>query len=302
MPWKKGQRPKVITEHQATGSIASIYQEIREMLGLPYVPVPFQIFAAIPNFLELHWRAVRPLVATEEFFALGERLRADAYTRAHSYFRLPDLCDRIEDLRFSTGARREITDTIELLHHANPLVMLLMAAQLQAFDKKVGAPARATTPASPREKHERPTLIEEDRAPAPTRKLYDDIKRTTGLPVVTTDYLVMARWPDYLAAYWQVMKPIVESPLYRECAAGVSETSWSLIHELPGELALTCGELTDGGVTDEDVGMAVRITEMFVKALAGMVLNISAAKISLEGGNVAAPEIGMQEEMPRQAA
>jgi hypothetical protein len=302
MPWKKGQRPKVITEHQATGSTAEVFFEIRHSLGLPYVPVPFQIFAAIPKFLELHWAAVRPLVATEEFFALGERLRADAYTRAHSYFHVPDLCERVEDLRFSTGARHELTNAVELLQHANPLVLLLMAAQLQAFDKKVGTQPISTTPATPMEKHERPTLIEEEHAPAPTRKLYEDIKRTTGLPIVTTDYLVMARWPDFLAAYWQVMKPIVESPIYSECCVAVCDTACDLTHELPGELSLTCEQLTDAGMSDEDVGACVKITELFVKKLSGMLLNISAAKISLEGGNVAAPEIGMPEEMPRQAA
>src|SRR6266404_7495938 len=89
MPWKNGQRPKVVRENEATGTTADIYHEIRRALGLPFVPVPFQIFAAIPKFLELHWSAVGPMVATQEFFALAERVRADGYTRVHSYFRLP---------------------------------------------------------------------------------------------------------------------------------------------------------------------------------------------------------------------
>ncbi|MBI2677154.1 MAG: hypothetical protein HYX28_00050 [Candidatus Koribacter versatilis] len=302
MPWKKGQRPKVVKEQEATGSTASLYQEIRQSLGLPYVPVPFQIFAAIPRFLELHWASMRPLVATEEFFALAGRIRADGYTSAHNYFRVPDLCHRVEDLRFSTGARRELTDTVDTLHHANPLVLLLMAAQLQAFDRTVGRPNVATTPAPPLPQRERPTFIDEDHAPTPTRKLYDDIKRTTGLPIVTTGYLAMARWPDFLAAYWRVLKPILESPLYRESASAVSDTAWQLTRELPGEIKLTCDDLTDAGMTDEDVGACVRITELFVKHLGGMVLNVATAKISLEGGNLAAPPMAAQDELPSRAA
>lgn len=302
MPWKKGQRPKVVKEQEATGSTASLYQEIRQSLGLPYVPAPFQIFAAIPKFLELHWAAMRPLVATAEFFALAERLRADGYTCAHNYFHVPDLCHRVENMRFSTGARQELTGAVDTLHHANPLVLLLMAAQLQAFDKKVGHPNDATTPAAPLPQRERLTLIDEERAPAPTRKLYDDIKRTTGLPIVTTDYLALARWPDFLAAYWQVLKPILESPLYRESASAVSDTAWELTRELPGEIKLTCDDLTDAGMSDEDVGVAVRITELFVKHLGGTVLNVATAKISLEGGNLAAPLMSMQDELPSRAA
>src|SRR5438477_6397969 len=146
MPWKKGQRPKVVTEHEATGSTAEIYDQIKGALGLSYVPLPFQIFAAIPGFLALQWAALRPIVATEAFFRLAERLRADGYTRAHSYFRVPDLCHRVEDLHFSSGARHELTDTIEVPHRANAVMLLLMAAQLQAFDKKVGTPAKSTPP------------------------------------------------------------------------------------------------------------------------------------------------------------
>lgn len=302
MPWKKGQRPRFIRESEATGAIAGVYQDIRQTLGLPFVPAPFLVYAAVPKFLELHWAALRPLAQTPEFFALAERIRGDGFTRAHSYFHVPDLCHKVEDLRFSSGARLELTDTIEVLHYKNPLMLLLLATQLQAFDRKVGdhaaydRAARAGSEDHPRFT-ERPILIEEDRAPAPTRKLYEDIKRTTSLPFVTTDYLAMARWPDFLAAYWQVMRPIVESPIYSECCSAVRDTAWQMTRELPVAVELTCDQLTDAGMADEDVGIAVRITEMFVKNLGAMVLNISTAKIGLEGGSTAEQHL-TPEELP----
>jgi len=315
MPWRKGQRLKFVREQQATGPTARVYQEIRESLGLPFVPMPFLIFAAFPQFLELQWTTLRPLVHTPGFFALAERLRADGYTRAHSYFQLPDLCHQVEAMRFSTGARHELTDTIEMLHYADPLVLLLMAAQLQAFDRKVGKPkdgsvgvdvseARDAASGHTASHHprfsQRPVLIEEDSAPNPIRKLYEDIKRTTGMPCVTTDYLAMARWPDFLAAYWQVMKPIVQSPAYSVCASGVCEDACELTRELPVTIALTCDQLTDAGMADEDVGVCVRITEMFLRNLSGMVVNIAAAKIGLEGGSDATQQL-TPEQMPTAA-
>ena len=282
--------------------VAEIYLDIRHRLGLPLVPLVYQIYAAYPLFLELHWNAMRPLVETEDFFRLADRVRADGYTRAHSYFRLPDLCERVEDLRFSTGARQELTATVELLHYKNSLLLLLMAAQLQAFDHVVGREAPAEPASARPESGPTPVLVDEERAPAPMRRIFEDLKRTSDVPFVIPDYRALARWPDFLSAYWQVMKPVVQSPLYSECQWALRDTCWEMTRELPAKLELTCEQLTDRGMSDDDVATCVKITELFVKHLSGMVLNMAAAKIGLEGGTVAAPALVRGEEMPTRAA
>jgi hypothetical protein len=302
MPWKKGQRPKFVREQDAHDAIAQIYFEIRNTLGLPLVPVPYLIYANFPQFLELHWRAVKPLVETQEFFRLAERLRADAYTRVHNYFKLPDLCRRIEELHFSSGARHELIETIEMFHYKDSLMLLLMAAQLQAFDKRVGKGGGGTAPADHPVFTERPVYVEEERASAPMKKLYDDIKRATSLPFVTTDHLILARWPDFLQAYWQVLKPLMQSPIYSETQWKLRDTAWEMTTELPVPVELTCGQLTDAGIADEDVATCVKVTELFVKHLSGMVLNIAAAKIALEGGTLATDGAEREVEETRRAA
>jgi len=297
MAWKKGQRPKLVREAEASGAVAGIYADVRERLGLPFVPLVFQIYAAYPRFLELHWEAMRPVVTSAEFFHLAERVRADGYTRAHNYFRIPDLCQRVESMRFSSGARHELTATTELLHYKNALLLLLLAAQLEAFDHPVGRDGGGTPAASRPQYGELPVLLDEDRAPAPVRKLFDDIKRTFDVPLVIPDYRALARWPDFLAAYWQVLKPIAQSPLYTECLWAVRDTAWEMAHELPVTVHLSCEELTDAGLPDDDVATCVRITELFVKHLSATVLNIAAAKIGLEGGTAALPQTVAREEL-----
>lgn len=302
MPWKKGQRPKLIREQEATGRIAEIYFEIRRRLGLPMVPLVYQIYAAYPEFLELHWQAMRPVVETENLFRLAERVRADGYTRAHSYFRVPDLCERVADLRFSTGARHELTATVDLFHYKNALLLLLMAAQLQAFDHAVGQDSPAEPASARPEAGAAPVLLDEEHAPGPVRRIFEDLKRTFDVPFVIHDYRALARWPDFLAAYWQVMKPVVQSPIYSECQWALRDTAWEMTRELPARIDLTCEHLTDAGMSDDDVATCVKITELFVKHLSGLVLNIAAAKIGLEGGTAAAPATLHREEMPSRAA
>lgn len=287
MPLKKG-KPVLIREHQASEHVQRIFQEIKETLGVPHVNVVFQAYAAHPRFLELHWQAARPMLQTQEFFKLAERLRAEAYTRMHNYFSIPDLCARMTDLTFSSGARNELTDVVELFNYNNAPLLLLMAAQMQAFDKAVGRESETAQIAIHPVYKEKPVLVEEENAPSPTRKVYDDIKRTLGVPVVNTDYRALARWPDFLRDYWALLKTLVQSPLYNDSCRALRISADSLTHELPRRFELSVAQLQDAGLEDEDVEAAVRLTECFLKILSGLVLNVAVAKIGLEGGNSAA--------------
>jgi hypothetical protein len=288
MPWRKGNKLKLVGEGEAPERTREIYDETKQALGVPHVNVIFQAFAAYPIFFDLHWRTFRPLLETQEFFDLAERLRGHAYTRVHTYFAVPDFCAQVDELRFSPGAKDELTRVVELFHYNNPPLLLIAAAQLQAFDNPVGEDREARRPARHPMFSERPILVEEDTAGPNIRKIYDDIKRTLGLPFVNTDYRAFARWPDFLLAYWEVLRKAVQSPLYNESMYVTRDTAWSLVREFPLPVELTVSQLNEAGMADEEISSLVRLTELFVNALSGLVLNLAMAKIGMEGGNVQA--------------
>lgn len=283
MPWRKGNKLRVVRESEARGRVAEIYQEIMGALGVPQVNVVFQAYAVYPEFLERFWTAAKPIVHTQEFFDLADRLGAEAYTRMHNYFAIPDLCDGVTKQGLSSDARRDLTGMAELFHYNNPLLLLLTAAQMQAFETRIGTP-RPTAPADHPVFSEKPVLIEEAEAPPAIRRIYDDIRRTFGLPMVNTDYCAFARWPDFLEGYWPALKNIAQSPIYQESQQGMRESAWNLARELPVSLDLSASKLIDDGMNDDQVSDVFRITELFVHALSGLVLNVAVAKIGLEGG------------------
>ena len=287
MPWRKGNKLPLLSEAQASDAVREIYFEVRARLAVSFTPTLYQAYGNYPQFLAEHWRRFRPLLDAQPFFRLAGRLRADAYTRAHSYFRVPDLCADITAQHFSEGAREELTETVELFQFVDSAMLLVAAAQLRAFDGRVGPPAAASVqPAETTENERHVILIPYEKAPAPTRRLYDDIKRCLELPYLDLDYQAMARWPDFLRDYWQVLRPAVESPLYKESESAVRETASALVDELPGPVELTISQLQDLGMNDDDVTALVRITELMVRGMAGRLLNISIARIGLEGGTV----------------
>jgi hypothetical protein len=285
MPWKKGNRLHAIGEQDASPEVYSVYAEINRKLGIPRVSALFQVYASYPGFLSLHWKMFQPIVESGEFFRLAERLQADAFTRAHNYFEISNLCPQLDALHFSEGAKQELHRLVDLFAYSDPLLLLICAAQQQAFDGVVGSGKLAQLPPTPDHFEERPVLLDEESTEPDVRRVFDEFKRTYGLPMVSQDFRALARWPDFLGMYWNFLQPLLTSPLYRECQFRIQESAWSLTRELPGTLEMTLEQMMSAGMTEDDIASVVRLTQAFTRSLSSSLLNISIAKIAIEGGN-----------------
>jgi len=285
MPLSRKRRLPVIREADASGRTLEIYQEIKSSLGVPHVNVIFQAYGAHPRFLDMMWKLLKPAVGTVEFFSCADRLRAEAYTRAHNYFSVPDLCDRVREIHFSTGAQHELTDAVDLFHYNNPPLLLIAALLLQAFEDGPALLRSAPLGAHHPVFTQKLVKITEEAAPAPIRKIYDDMKRTLGVNFINTDYQAFARWPDFLNMYWSALKPLVSSPLYGESSHALRESAIGLVSELPNAPQLSVERMQEAGLSDNEISGAIHITEDFLELLSGLVLNVAFAKIALEGGN-----------------
>lgn len=284
MPLSRKRRLPLVRESDAAGRTLEIYQEIKASLGVPHVNLIFQAYGAHPQFLDLAWKSLQPAIETREFFACSERIRGEAYTAIHNYFSVPDLCSGIREVHFSTGAQHELTDAVELFHYNNPLLLLIAAVQLQAFEDGPSQHRTTHRGADHPVFASKPIQITEEAASPPIRKVYEDIKRTLGVNVINSDYQAFARWPDFLSLFWNSLKPIVSSPLYGENKHALTESALALA-DLPNAAQLTVEQMQEAGLGAEDISAAIHITEDFLDVLSGLILNIAVAKIGLEGGN-----------------
>jgi hypothetical protein len=284
MTWKKGNRLPLLSEAEAGGRTREIYAEIREALGLPHVNVVFQVYGGYPEFLAAFWQMFKPIATSSKFFVLGERLRAFAYTCMHNYFEVPDLCKEMTAINFSEGAREELTEVADLFLYSDPLMLLTTVTLIQALEGPVGTAQEVTPPEHPVFTR-RPVMVDEDGAPAFTKKIYEEMKHTTDLPLVNSEFRAFARWPDFLKTLWETTKGMIDSPVHQQALNEVRETAWGLARELPGPVELSSATLQEAGVEEEEISSIVRITETFVRGLSRMTLNVAVAKIGLEGGN-----------------
>lgn len=285
MPEKRG-KLKLVRERDADGRTREIFDEIRHALRVPGIPLLYQAYAAFPEFLDLHWRAFKPLLASGGLFSLADRLRGEAYTRVHNYFQLEDLCGPLDKMSFSSGAKHQLGEVIELFNFKDAPILLIASTQLLAFDQAIAhgeAPVAATIDLPLFT--EKPVLVEEAVASPEIKRIYDEMKRVLGLPAVNGDYQAFARWPDFLAEYWAALKPIVQSPVYREQQRGLCESSEAAAKELQLSLDFSFEALENIGLTGKLIEAIVRTTRILQNVFSGLVLNIAAAKIGFEGGN-----------------
>ena len=285
MSWRKGNRPPSVTEDSADESVSEIYGDIKQHLAAPFVSKFFQVFAAYPRFLPIQWRALRPVTETREFFQCAERLRADAYTRAHNYFNIADLSVRLKELEFSEGACRELADTLELFAYLEPLLLLLSQVQQQAFDGGTGSGKASMGSPDPVEPKPTPILIDVQTAPPDIRHVLEQAKTSSGLPVFDDSLRALARWPDFFLESWKLMEPLLASPLYQQCQRGLQDTAWNIGRERPGTVELSVDQLTEAGLDEDDIGSVVRLTQAFTRGYSATLLDISIVKIAFEGGN-----------------
>jgi hypothetical protein len=272
-----------VTADAADKATQQIYAEVRRVLGGSALSLFYSVLGAYPRFLQMHWKSFGPLACSRELLGLAERLRGEAYTRAHNYLRLPELQLRNREPNWSEEARHDLIAKVDWYQHWAAILLMLFSTQMQALDGPVGREGPPTRAELPEFAGEEPATWRN--TGEAVNSVLQEIPRVLEVPFLNPEYMALARWPEFLNAYWELLKTVVQSPLYRECQYGVRETAWTLARELPGPIEMSLEQVTEAGMTQEDIASIGRILELFVKNLSGLLLNMAIAGIALEGGN-----------------
>jgi hypothetical protein len=287
MRWKKGRRLKLVREAEASPGIRAIFAEVRHALGVPEVPMLYQAYAALPKFLELHWQAFRPAIQSRQFFRMGERLNAEAYTRAQSYFDIPDLTsgDPHQAVNGDFLQHGYLSRTLEYYQYLDPLLLLITVAQMQAFDGTVGCLRDDSEAGNPVSFTTAPELAPLDGANSILFRIWEERRQMLDVAFVSDEHRALAMWPELYRRYWTALKNLVVSPLYADCQFRIGESAWQLVEDLPVQVETEIPRLLEAGITDEEVCHLARINESLITALTGLLLDITFLRIACEGGN-----------------
>jgi hypothetical protein len=286
MGWKKGHAVQLLPFSQATGHVLEVYRDVQQVFGVPHVSSFFQYLGTQPRFLDRYWTVMRPIVGTEAFFSCAQSLRADAYARVRAHFEIPDLKTEVSRQQFSSGACEELRDCINFFCHSVPMSLLLSATLSQAFAGTAGGESVPLIPATAHKHQRRIVMVEEDSASPAVKAIFADIRETTGADVVHTVYRAFARWPDFLKSYWDAIKPLTVSELFHSSESALRDDAIQQTKGVPGPIQFSAADLAALGMNEGEAGSLVGVIDMFVHSLSAALMNVSIARIAIEGGNL----------------
>ena len=281
MRWKRGNRLRLIGEGEAPPRTREIFDEVRQSLGVPTVPAFYQAYAVFPQFLEMHWAAFRPAIRSRQFFSLGARLAAESYTRAHSYLDVGSLTvsdDTVPTAHLSLG---QVLDYYQFL---DPLLLLIASAQMQAFEGPVGRKGVAEATLHPLFQAA-PALVTDEEAGASVQRIWTERRRLLEVAFTSDEHRALAVWPEFYREYWACLRKSITSPVYADTQYRIGESAWTMVHELPARVETAPAQLLENGMEVEELASLMRINQAFMQAMAGLLLDVTFARIACDGGS-----------------
>lgn len=243
-----------ISEAEATGHIAELYDDIRRTLGMSFVNLVWRHLASIPGGLDWTWTTMKPLFANGAVYAEADALRAAP--------KLPPVP------RFSTAALRSvgieadhetmIRATLFGYDRGNPLNTVAFCAVLARLCGQTPPPCPPVHPPSP------PTAappvlspLHFDQMPSHVAELVRSVNligaRGQGLALQVSLPRNLARWPAMLVLYYAALQPLHDSGSLLAAVDSVVEDGRRRGAALSGALGPT-------GLPDAGTAAAVRIS------------------------------------------
>ena len=267
-----------VSEGDATGEVAEIYDRIRTKLRAGVVPYVWRTFATRPQLLRGLWEAVEPAI-DEGFFEAAEGIRALAIERVR------EGASGIEDHRALLGD--ELAKAVEELRvflEVNPRLLILMCALDRAWRGEDVGGVREAEPAEEGVPRWHPPDIETARSSRKVAGVYDDMAETLDIPAPTADYQVLAKWPAYLRRAWEDLRSFVGTDSYTAVCATIESVADQAAVALPSRIDLSRGDAGALGLQGDEVEEVGGWIASFHRLLPGLIANDSYFWLGMNGG------------------
>ncbi len=282
----------IIQDEEASEAVRDCFDEITASLGFAVVNVIFRAFAKYPRFLRLHWDFLRPNALTQDFFDKTEVIRRQAMAIVRERFTVGDHRAVLRMQGSSDAAIKEIKAVLDFFLYGDPFLLLMASAPQSSLAGKP-LPGKPWAHLLPHYTH--PTrilevrLVELEAAPPTLQAVYREIMKVSGLTFVPSDYRALGRWPDYLELAWEEWEKKIPTPTYQREVRKLNELAVALALDLPFPLAINAQTLKQAGFAPAQIADILATVDHFQGLLPGLITNIAAFKVGLEGGSHPAP-------------
>ncbi len=280
-------RLQLVLEDTAPPDVAAIYEETRNLLGIPWTAAIFQGYAMYPPLLRLAWAELKPNVVTLEFHADARQLREQAAAAMQALYQ-PGY-DRSQ-VEYWGGDPHAIRTVCETFNFGNPKLLICARAVSRSLEGHRSDALREETdlrPAEPppgeeRIRHRRIDLVDLVNPSPVAAPTFLDIKQTLGLPLVNSDYRALARWPEYFHHAWEDLKVAIPSAPYQQACDALAQAGDAAADRLEEPVTTSPDILRREGVPAAELDNLVRVARLFADLLPGLILNVEGCRQGVE--------------------
>jgi hypothetical protein len=233
-----------ISEKEATPSVAAIFKDIKETLGVPFVNLIWRHLATIPGGLEMTWSLAKPLYSSTVLNASARALRAQTKL-AETLSPWP--ASVREALGLSLKDKDEIVLLLEDYGHANSRALLVLAylhaslsTQVPTGNKSAFKPANPSALIDPLARLDQMSVPIKPARPLPATaelsaevtaliKILNTFGESMPSPAEPSLYRHLSYWPSFLAAFWLAVEPLEREGLLVGEAINMYERALSAV-------------------------------------------------------------------------
>lgn len=265
-------------EYLATGQRLTWYEEMKEVLQVPWMGVVTMAYSHYPVFFAELWRGLKPLSRSRQFVDACKELRQLVESETRALDPTP-LVDELRSMRYAEREIDHIRQINSVFSHGNQAYVIIATITrhlLEIGDMKGKFSAEpydgyhgpdATTPF---------LLMEPHHVDRPTHDIFEDIKQRLRLPFVNTDYRAFARWPSYFSLAWSDLREKVitaqHEAVCQACHHFVAELAADVLPN-PGRLRADSLRRAAGG--DAGLEEITHMCRLFQWLLPGLITNVA---------------------------
>jgi hypothetical protein len=265
-------------EYLASGQRAAWYEDIKQVLQVPWMGVVTMAYTHYPTFFGELWRGLRPLCQSRPFVEASMALRDIVESRTAELNPI-SLIKPLEEIGYASREIDSIRQMNTVFSHGNQLYVLI--ASIARHLLEIGDMGGSGNAESFDGRHSPEIsvpfmLMEYHHADEPTRVVYEDIKTTLQLPFVNTDYRAFARWPSYFALAWNDLRGKVGTSKHEEITRACHNRAASLAaEELPNPGGLSSMALRQAAEADADLDEIIQVCRLFQWLIPGLIVNVA---------------------------
>ena len=274
--------PQLLAESEAQDDrLKETFRDIKGSFKVPIVAEAFQAWAAVPHFLEVVWRRLRPNVLADPFIASAHSLR-DVTERAVAAWPMGDHVSHLRARNVGdtdVSRMRDVGKMFCSLDHKVAIVAHSIRLALEGEDIGSGA-SGVTAERAPEETDFRGlpvVLVDERDAPFRVRAIYDALKKALALPFVPSDYRAMAAYPDWLDVWYRESKGEFEHPRYGSLRDDLTAGALDRARQIPYRIRLSPDTLATYRIDDRDRRRLLDATRTICGVMPQLCINMAIA-------------------------